>query len=333
MKGKYLVTGASGFIGSRVLSILQSRNDGPVKAFIRSEPSSRSGDESISYVKGNLLSFEVCLEACRDVKIIYHLAAGREKSFAECYRNSVIATRNLIEAARQCGVSRIVLVSSMSVYDYSSLKRNSLVDETTPVDSRIEMRNDPYSYGKLRQEELARKLCNEKGIELVIMRPGNVYGPGKAQLPGRILVRTFGFALQPGPGNRIPFTFVENCAAAIVLAGIRDNMDAEIFNVIDDIQPKSGAFLKRYKKETGGFFSLPVPFPLWKFFCYLIERRSMATKGQIPMILNRRKCDSYWKSCRYTNGKIRAKLGWSPSIGNEEALARFFAYAAQEKRK
>lgn len=323
-----LVTGASGFIGSRLIKILSEKGASPIRAFVRSLPSPPSDCKSIEYFKGNLLSYDDCFEACRDVETIYHLAAGREKSFTECFRNSVIATRNLLQAAHERDVKKIIIISSMSVYDYSKSKRIRLIDETWPVDTGIARRNDPYAYGKLRQEELARDLSEKYAMECVVMRPGNVFGPGKSQLPGRVLLKTFGIALQPGGNNRIPFTYVDNCAEAIAAAGMRKDLNGEIFNIVDDVQPKARAFLKRYKKETGYFFSLSVPFPLWRMFCHLIEIRSIKTKGQIPMILNRRKCDSYWKSNRYSNAKLRKMLEWAPGIGYEEALSRFFAYVS-----
>ena len=69
------------------------------------------------------------------------------------------------------------------------------------------------------------------------MRPGAVYGPGKSQLTGRIGIDTFGVFLHLGGSNQIPFTYVDNCAEAIILAGLVQGVDGEVFNVVDDESP------------------------------------------------------------------------------------------------
>ena len=121
------MTGASGFIGSRVLQNLLDRGLRNIVCFVR--PSSdlseieamierRPPDARIDVRKGNLLSRADCEAAAKDVAVIYHLAAGTgEKSFPDAFLNSVVATRNLIEASLRFGsLRRFVLVSSFAVY-------------------------------------------------------------------------------------------------------------------------------------------------------------------------------------------------------------------------
>jgi dihydroflavonol-4-reductase len=119
---RILVTGASGFIGARVLQNLLDRGLRNLVCFVR--PSSdlseieamierRPPNARIDVRKGNLLSREDCDAAAKDVAVIYHLAAGTgEKSFPDAFLNSVVATRNLIEASLRFGsLRRFVLVS------------------------------------------------------------------------------------------------------------------------------------------------------------------------------------------------------------------------------
>ena len=113
-----LVTGATGFIGTRVVATLLDYGFRRVRCFAR--PSSDvAGIEAIGraapaarieVVRGNLLSPADCVEATRDVAVIYHLAAGTgEKSFPEAFRHSVVTTRNLLDAAlRHGGLRRFV---------------------------------------------------------------------------------------------------------------------------------------------------------------------------------------------------------------------------------
>ena len=83
----------------------------------------------------------------------------------------------------------------------------------------------------------------------MILRPGTVFGPGKKDLSGRVGIDTFGVFIQVGGSNLLPLTFVDNCADAIVLAGLKPGVDGEVFNVVDDDLLTSSQFLRAYQKS------------------------------------------------------------------------------------
>src|SRR5207249_6886794 len=178
---------------------------------------------------------EECERATAGVSVIYHLAAGFDKSFAGAFMNSALATRNLMNAFLDHGrPTRFVNVSSFAVYSNLTMKRGALLDETSPLETAPQERYDAYAYGKLKQEELVREYGVTRGLPYVILRPGTVFGPGKRDLTGRIGIDTFGFFIHVGGSNLLPLTFVDNCAEAIVLGGLVPGVDGEIFNVVDD---------------------------------------------------------------------------------------------------
>jgi nucleoside-diphosphate-sugar epimerase len=170
---------------------------------------------------------------------------------------------------------------------------------------------------------LVREYGEKYRLPFVIVRPGAVFGPGKRDLSGRVGINTFGFFIHLGGSNRLPLTFVDNCAEAIVLAGLIPGVDGETFNIVDDDLPTSSQFLRAYKKRVGGFFSVPVPyFAAWAA-CGLWEKYSKWSENQLPSVFNRRRCAAEWKGNRYSNQKLKDRLGWSPRVPMEQAMERF----------
>ena len=245
---------------------------------------------------------------------------------------SALATRNLIEAFLQNGSPRrFVNVSSFAVYSNLRLKRGAILDETCPLEDSPQQRFDPYAFGKLKQEEIVRKCGMEKSLPYVIVRPGTVFGPGKEALTGRIGIDTFGFFIHLGGSNQLPLTFVDNCAEAIVLAGLKRGVDGEVFNIVDDELVTSREFLTGHKRAVGNYFSVPVPYPVAYLWSLAWEKYSRWSKGQLPPVFNRRRCAAEWKGQRFSNAKIRERLGWRPHVPMNKALHAFFAQFAPRR--
>ena len=333
-----LVTGAAGFIGRSVVRTLVKYGFSDVRCLVR--PSRKPSDmgafgspevlRRIHIIKGNLLSRDDCITATRDVAVVYHLAAGTgEKSFADAFMNSALTTRNLIEALLEFGKpKRFVNVSSFAVYSNLTLKRGAVLDETCPLEDSPHERCDAYGFGKLKQEQVVRKYGFERKLPYVILRPGAVFGPGKRQLSGRIGINTFGFFMHMGGVNQLPLTFVDNCAEAIVLAGAKPGIEGEVFNIVDDELITSNEFLAAYKTVVTSFHSLRVPYPVARALSWVWEKYSQHSRGQLPPVFNRRRCSAEWKGQRFSNQKIRQRVGWRPSVPMEQAMQAFLAQFA-----
>ena len=329
-----LVTGAAGFMGSRLVENLLNRGFRNVRCFVR--PSSklsrleeicdRRPDEArIEVVKGNLGSKEDCFLATKDVAVIYHLAAGRgEKSIPDAFFNSVVTTRNLIEASHshQC-LRRFVNVSSFTVYTNKQKPRWRLLDESCPIERHPELRGDAYSFAKVKQDEIVAEYGKKLGFPYVIIRPGHVYGPGNEGITGRVGINTFGVFMHLGGSNRIPFTYVDNCVEAIALAGLKRGVDGEVFNVVDDELPSSRQFLRKYKRHVRTFKSIYIPHAISYLLCFLWERYSAWSHGQLPPAFNLKVWHASWKKTYYSNRKLKEKLGWKQIIPSAEAMRRF----------
>jgi nucleoside-diphosphate-sugar epimerase len=329
---RILITGAGGFIGSRVVASLVHRGFRNLVCFAR--PSSnlarieasirnRHSGTRIEVLTGNLLSREDCEAATKDAAVIFHLAAGTGgKSFPDTFMNSVVTTRNLLEASLQYArLQRFLLVSSFIVY--TNRQKSRRLDESCPIEEHPESHADAYCFAKVKQELIVTEYSKKFAIPYVIVRPGSVYGPGYTDITGRVGVRAFGPFLHLGGSNRIPFTYVDNCAEAIALAGLVKGVDGEIFNVVDDDLPSSRQFLRQYKKDVRRLKSVYIPHVASYMLCYLWEKYSQWSRGQLPPAFNRRRWYAYWRKTSYTNKKLKARLGWVPKVATAEALPRY----------
>src|SRR5271168_3816569 len=135
-----LITGATGFIGSKLVEQLLDRGFRNLRCFMR--PSSKAARiealcgtrrdwAGVELVRGNLISREDCAAATKDAAVIFHLAAGRgEKSFPDAFMNSVVTTRNLLEASLiHQRLQRFVNISSFAVYSNRGNPRSRVLDE------------------------------------------------------------------------------------------------------------------------------------------------------------------------------------------------------------
>jgi len=135
-----------------------------------------------------------------------------------------------------------------------------------------------------------------------------------------------------GGSNTIPFTYVDNCAEAIVLAALMKGIEGEVFNVVDDDLPSSRRFLRQYKQTAERFRSIYVPHAASYTLCWLWERYSKWSEGQLPPVFNRRRWHAYWKRTRFSNQKVKARLGWTPRVSMAEGLGRYFESCRERSR-
>jgi nucleoside-diphosphate-sugar epimerase len=330
-----LITGSSGFIGSRVVERLLRSGFTNLRCLVR--PSSDLAllhailanfqDARVEVIEGNLLSRDDCTKMARNVTVIFHLAAGIEKTFPGSFMNSVVTTRNLLDAAMEFGnLQRFVNISSFAIYSNWNIAGGGLLDETCELESRPVERAEAYTFAKLKQDQLVLEYGKKYGVPYVILRPGAVYGPGARHITARVGIDTFGIFFHLGGSNQIPLTYVDNCAEAIVLSGIKPGVNGEVFNVVDDDLPTSRQFLRMYKKQGKRFKSVYIPYWIFYCLCWAWEKYSKWSEGQLPPAFNRRRCAAYWKGNRYTNQKLKDRLEWRPIVAFSEASRRYFEY-------
>lgn len=337
-----LVTGSNGFLGSAVVRRLSQSTDQPIRCLVRPGSSTYRIDDlveagRIEVHRGTLNSNFDCWSATEGVDTIYHLAAGMGGgAMADVWMTTVVATDNLMKAlakrkADGHSPKRIVHCSSFAVYGVASLAPGVAVDEHTPLEID-RSKADNYSHAKLRQEELVRESAAAQGFELVVVRPGVVYGPGGGGLSRRIGIRQGNLVVAMGGKNLLPLAYVDNCAEAMVLVGMSPDAAGETYNIHDDDLLTAKEFLRRYRAEAEPLKAIPLPKPVTKALAGTVEWYHERSKGHMPAAISTHMFDTIWSGNTFDNSKLKA-TGWRPTVSTEEGLRRYFASVAADKTR
>ena len=327
---KVLVTGSNGFLGSAIVERLVAHGETDIRCLVRFG-SNRNRLEalqqqhpgvSLEIFVGSLNSPQSAATVIQNVDVIYHAAAGMRGSAADLFLNSVVASKNLLEALVSKGVRKVVLISSFGVYGVGDLPRGHTVTETTPLETHPEKR-DLYSYAKLRQEMLFWEYQRRFQLPLVVLRPGVIYGPAGSAISSRVGLNLFGIFLHLGGKNLLPLSHVQNCAEAVVIAGQSDLAVGQAYNVHDDDLPTCRGFLQRYRKEVKKLRVLPLPYALTMLLSKGVERYHARSLGQLPAVFTPYKTANSWKGNRFDNSKIKT-LGWRQLISTSEGVQQTF---------
>jgi nucleoside-diphosphate-sugar epimerase len=278
---------------------------------------------------GNLKSKTDCARAVAEAEVVIHLAAGLKGAPAELFVDSVVTARNLLEAigARTepaIAKTRVVLVSSFGVYGVVPLGRGAQVDESTPLEQSPE-RRDPYSHSKLRQEQLVREYQEKLGFELVVLRPGVIYGPGGGAFSNRVGIQVGPVFVHMGGSNLLPLSYVVNCAEAIAVAATHPDAAGQVYNVHDDEMPTAEQYLYAYKENVKKLRSVRLPYFATRFLAGRLESYHRRSQGQLPAIITRYKAAAAWGGNTFSNAKLHG-LGWRPLVSTQEGLRRTFEY-------
>lgn len=337
---KILVTGAGGFLGKAIVERLLAHGQTDVRCMLRDTSKARGLEEiaarypkaQLEFIATNLRNLAEIGRAVAGCEVVIHAAAALKGSPAEMFLDSVVASRNLLEAiVNEVRPMRVVLVSSFGAMGVAELQRGAMVDESTPLERHPE-RRDVYSHSKLRQEQLFWEYRDKYGFELVVLRPGVIYGPGGGHFSNRVGLSLFGRFLHLGGNNLLPLTYVDNCAEAIVVAALYPEANGQVYNVVDDDLVTSKQYLSLYKQRVKPVRSVPVPYFALMWGSRMVERYSERSRGQLPAIFTPYKTRAMWAGNQFSNAKLKS-IGWRPLISTREGLERAFAAFRLEPEK
>ncbi|MBI9099196.1 MAG: NAD-dependent epimerase/dehydratase family protein [Spirochaetaceae bacterium] len=326
---KLLITGAGGFLGQYVVSEAVRRSH-DVKVLLRPAtktiPKSWEEHPKIEIVKADLRSSKGLVEIVSGVDCVIHLAASKAGDLYEQLGGTVIATENLLNAMTEAGINRITMTSSFSVYEYLKRLTWSSIDESSPLAiNRLD--RDEYCQTKLLQEQITTNYAEKKGWQCTILRPGVIFGRDNLwtarlgmQAGSRLWISTGLFA-------KLPLTYVENCAEAIVMASEQTGSEKiTILNIVDGKSPTQLSYMRELRKNMS---SKPLILPvLWIFMRFLARLAWLVNlfffKGtaKIPGLFVPSRIHARSKPLFYKNKKIVTQLNWKPRFSWKEGIQR-----------
>jgi nucleoside-diphosphate-sugar epimerase len=297
-----LVTGAGGFVGTAVVSELASRGIS-FRAVTRAP---RKGYFNI----GDINPQTDWTAALDGINSIIHLASRAHvvnervsDPIAHLRAINVDSTLNLARQAIKAGVKRFVFISSIKVHGEATQPGRPFTADDPPNPQ------DPYAQSKLDAEQGLFALAGQSGLEVTVIRPPLVYGPGvKANFAMMMDWVNRGIPLPLGSvHNKRSFVFVGNLADLIVLAAIHPNAGGEVFLVSDGEDISTTELFKKIAQALGRrSLVIPLPASLVTLVAAAIGQSAVANR-----LINWLQVDV---------SKTRALLGWEPRKNISEGL-------------
>lgn len=302
-----LVTGANGFLGSSLCHDLVSRGY-KVKGATRLATVLGGGVESCPV--GALDETIDWSRALQNIEVVIHLAArvhvmrdSASNPLEEFRRTNVAGTESLARQAAQAGVRRLVYVSSIKVNGEGQVggRAYSELDAAAP--------QDPYGISKWEAEQALRRVAQETGLEVVIVRPPLVYGAGvKGNFVQMMRVVERGIPLPLGAiYNQRDLIYVGNLVDALIVCATHPKAAGQTYLVSDGERVSTTELLRHLALE------LDVPARLIPFPASLLRfaGRLSGKSAQVGRLLG---------SLRVDDAKIRRELNWTPPYSLQQGL-------------
>ncbi|WP_197918937.1 NAD-dependent epimerase/dehydratase family protein [Thiosulfatihalobacter marinus] len=309
MSAPVVITGAGGFVGRH--TVAYARQSGlDVRALVRpgsTVPSDWPNDPGITVYKADLAGDTPLADMLEHAGAVIHAAAAMTGNHD---RDTIRASRNLIAQIAASGVGHVVLVSSLSVCDVSTLADHETLCEDCPSCARG---RDAYAQAKLEQEHLFRDGAAQHGFTLTILRPGAVYGPGRAfnahigPSLGAVMVMVDG-------GGTVPLCQVGLLAQCLVHAARRPN-GIETINIFDDALPDRDHFLSAFRQCGWPRLALFMPLGLMRLLA-----RITPDSTAMPGLLRSDVLEARHKPLRYSNALMHERLGPVTMMPFEQAM-------------
>jgi UDP-glucose 4-epimerase len=320
---KVLVTGASGFLGRHVVGELLRRGHG-VRVLLRAGSAIGPWTGRVEVVRGDLRVPDALIGVAGDADAVVHLAAPVAGDAEDAFTTAVVGTENLFAALEESRVQRLILASSIAVYDWGAA--DGTITEDTPL-VRDPWPRGGYTVAKLWQERVSRLGAAEHGIALTILRPGFIWGRGRDALMG--IGQSIGpvhFVVSGGRG--LPATYVENCAHCFGSVLEDGRAAGRVYNVVDPPGSSAWRFMGAHLRGThSAGVRVPVPYAAARGAAVLATtaaHRMFEHGGRLPSLLDLPRLEARFKPVECTSARLQHELDWHPPITFEDGVRRAY---------
>lgn len=326
MSMKVLLTGATGFLGGYVIREMQEHPDYEIIAVGRNEKRGRELEsfDKVKFVKADItddLALETLFENEKPDYVIHtgalSSAWGRYEDF---YSANVKATRLIAEQCIKHSVKRMVYISSPSIY---TAKRD-----------RLDIKEDDFDPGNKLNFYIKTKILSEKelhaledkGLDLAILRPRGLIGPGDPSLMPRLMRANgkIGIPLIRKGKIIVDITCVQNVAYACYLAMTKPEAKGGTFNITNGEPSEFGKLLEMFCKEAGEQAKfLNLPFGLLYAAASILEGIYKMLPADKEPVLTRYTVSTLSFSQSLDISKAKEILGYSPKISLKEGISEY----------
>lgn len=317
---RILITGAAGFLGGRAIERLHGRYD-ITATDLNADRAASFWNRGIPFVPCDLTERDAAIALCRGYDYVFHCAALTTYwgHYQDYYQSNVQAVDHVIQGCQKGGVSRLIHVSTASIYrdyqDRTGIRENFL--PSTFASS--------YAATKHLSEKMLLRAC-ENGLDAMILRPGLLFGPGDTSFFPRFIAwsdRRF-IPLMRGGRALIDMTYVDNAIDAMVLAaGAPGRYRGRAYNISNGQPIALHTLIDTLFEQIGQpSHCLPMLYPLMDVAVRAMEWRGRHFDFKPPW-LTRFDIGQLGHSMTLNIDRARKELGYAPRIPIAEGIARF----------
>jgi predicted dehydrogenase/nucleoside-diphosphate-sugar epimerase len=318
---KTLVTGASGFLGRALVERLLANGES-IRVLARSPIASLEGNPQVHIVRGDLGEPDAVDRAVAGVELVYHVGAGMRGGTEAFESGTVWGTKNIVSACLCHGVKRLVYVSSLSVLDQAGHQKGVPVTESSPVEPHPELRG-AYSQTKLIAENIVLAAIRNQNLPAVILRPGQIFGPGAERTPPSGVIGLGGRWLVMGSG-RLPLNlvYIDDVVDGLLLAASNPDASGRVFQLVDPAALTQREYIEAAQRCSPAIRISYVPKLVLYTLAFGVELLGKALHRNVP--LSRYKIRSLAPISPFDGSAARDRLGWTPAVGTREGMLRTF---------
>jgi nucleoside-diphosphate-sugar epimerase len=242
----------------------------------------------------------------------------RGRGWADYQSGTIEATRNVVESCARHSVGRLVYVSSLTVLDYATHDSGTVVREDAPLEPFPEQRG-AYTQAKLQAENIVRDAARERGLPAVIIRPGQIFGPGAEHVPPYGTIALAGRWIVIGSGTlRCPLVFVEDVVDGLLAAATQSDVCGSIFHLVDGTAVTQDEYIEVCRRALRRPPRVAHA-PAWLLYTAgaALEVVGRLLKRGVP--LSRYRVQSI-RELQFDCSAARTKLGWTPAVGVRNGL-------------